>query len=84
MSDQPLQPFAPPAVFSHLSGTLSAGAAVEWVLFIVFAFWVVYTLVAVYHWLKYSHGSVVAYPAISIHLGVSLILMGFALSGTLF
>lgn len=83
MSDQPLQPFAPPAGFANLlpSGSLSAGGMVEWSLYIAFAFWAVYTLVAVYHWLRYSHASWVAFPSIAVHLVVSLCLMSYALAG---
>ena len=79
MVDQPLQPFAPPsALFAqlHLPDTISAGVAVTWALYIVFAFWALYTLVAVYHWLKYSHASWVAFPAIALLLFVSFALMG--------
>jgi hypothetical protein len=85
MTDQPLQPFSPPsAVFAHfgLSDTLPVGAITEWVLYAAFAFWALYTLVAIYHWLKYSHASWVAFPAIAAHLFVSFALMSYALSGT--
>ena len=85
MPNQPLQPFPPPsALFPHFSGTLPPGLVAEWVFFIVLLFWALYTLVAIYHWLKYSHASAIAVPAIIVHLGVSFILISFALSGTLF
>jgi len=57
---------------------------VEWALYAVFAFWAVYTIIAVYHWLKYSHASWVAFPAIAVHLFISFALIAYALSGTLF
>lgn len=82
MSDQPLQPFSPPAaLLSYLPGGLSAGMVVTWALYAVFAFWAMYTLVAMYHWLKYSHASWVAFPAIALHLFISFALMSYALSG---
>ncbi len=85
MPDQPLQPFSPPtALLTYLPDGVSAGAIVEWSLYIVFAFWAVYTLVAIYHWLKYSHASWVAFPSIALHLFISFALMAYALSGTLF
>lgn len=87
MVEQPLQPFAPPsALFAQLNlpGTLYAGEVVTWTLYIVFAFWALYTLVAVYHWLKYSHASWVAFPAIALHLFISFALMAYALSGNAF
>lgn len=89
MPDQPLQPFAPPASFGgfdelSLPDNISASTAVEWILYIVFAFWAIYTIIAIYHWLKYSHASWVAFPSIALHLFVSFALMAYALSGTLF
>lgn len=85
MPDQPLQPFAPPtALLTYLPDGVSAGTIVEWVLYVVFAFWAIYTLVAIYHWLKYSHASWVAFPSIALHLFISFALMAYALSGTLF
>lgn len=83
MTDQPLQPFSPPtALFSYLPSGFSTGLGVEWVLYTVFAFWAVYTLVAIYHWLKYSHASWVAFPAIALHLFISFALMVYTLTGT--
>ena len=86
MPDQPLQPFAPPAFLNqlHIAGIPATGALVTWALYAVFAFWAIYTLVAIYHWLKYSHASWVAFPAIAAHLLVSFALMSYALSGNAF
>lgn len=82
MPDQPLQAFSPPAaLLEYLPDGISASMMVEWALYIVFAFWAIYTIVAVYHWLKYSHASWVAFPAIATHLLISLVLMAYALSG---
>ncbi len=83
MLNQPLQPFTPSALFEKLNffGTLSESAMVTWALYAVFVFWTVYTLVAIYHWLKYSHASWVAFPAIAVHLFISFTLMFYALSG---
>lgn len=84
MTDQPLQPFSPPQFFSQMNfaGFPEAGTMTEWVLYAVFACWAVYTLVAIYHWLKYSHASWIAFPSIAAHLFISLALMSYALSGT--
>jgi len=82
MTDQPLQPFSPPtALLSYLPDGLSTGLVVIWALYLVFAFWAIYTLVAVYHWLKYSHASWVALPAIAAHILISLALISYTLSG---
>lgn len=84
MLDQPLQPFtsSPVSLFSFLPAGVSAGTTITWALYLVFAFWALYTLVAVYHWLKYSHGSLVAFPAIAVHFFVSVALISYALSGS--
>ncbi len=85
MTDQPLQPFGPPtALFNqlHISGFLSPATAVQWILYAVFFFWAVYTFIAIYHWLKYSHASWVAFPSIALHLFISFALMAFTLTGT--
>lgn len=82
MVDQPLQPFAPPSfLFDKLVIPLSPGLALTILLYLVFVLWGVYTLIAVYHWLRYSHASLVAFPAIGVHLFVSLALMTYALTG---
>lgn len=83
MPSQPLQPFATPAIFAQFSGSVSAGGVTEWFLYIIFAFWALYTLVAIYHWLKYSHASTLAFPAIALHLFVSFGLIVYALSGVI-
>ncbi len=80
MPDQPLQPFALP---QGISIHLSAGSTIGWALLLVFLIWAVYTLVASYHWIRYSHAPAVALPAIIAHLAVSAALMSFALSGAL-
>jgi hypothetical protein len=47
----------------------------------VFVVWLLYTLIAAYHWLRYSHGSLLAIPALAVHLFVSLSLALFSVSG---
>jgi hypothetical protein len=84
MSSEPLQPFSPPASFEHyLPAALSSGELFTWFLYFIFALWALYTIVAVYHWLKYSHGSLIAFPAIGIHMFASFSLMAYALTGSL-
>lgn len=82
MPDQPLQPFSPPTnLLAYLPSGLSVGIIVEWALYAVFAFWAIYTIVAIYHWLKYSHASWIAFPAMAVHLLVSSVLISYALAG---
>lgn len=85
MLDQPLQPFSPPTAFldkMNLPGFLPAELFSRWLLVAVCAFWALYTIVGIYHWMKYSHGSWVAVPAIVVHIGVSLLLIIYTLTGT--
>jgi len=82
MPDQPLQPFAPPAdLLTYLPSGVTPSLMVTWALYATFAFWALYTIVAIYHWLKYSHASWLAFPAIAAHLFVSFILISYTLSG---
>jgi hypothetical protein len=87
MPDQPLRAFAPPSgpFFDQLqfSGSLAPSFVIQWVLFGVFICWMIYTVVAIYHWLRYSHASLVAVPAIATHLFISFVLFGYAVSGAL-
>jgi hypothetical protein len=82
MTAEPLQPFSPPTLLPGISG-VSSGSILEWFLYLVLLFWAVYTVVAIYHWLKYSHASMVAVPAIGMHLGVSFVLIAYTLSGSI-
>lgn len=86
MTDKPLQPFAPPTALTnqlHIpSGAFLTDTLVTWLFYFILAYWVIYTLVAVYHWLRYSHASWIAIPAILVHISVSLALIGYAISGT--
>ncbi len=84
MPSAPLQAFKPPSGFFEFADLgISEGSIVKWVLLAAFALWAVYTLVVMYHWIKYSHASSVAFPAIGVHLAVSLAIMAYALTGTL-
>jgi hypothetical protein len=78
--DTPLPPISSPfALLSSLG--VSSSLAVEVLVGLVILFWVVYTLIAIYHWMHYSHAALIAIPAITVHLVISGILILFALSG---
>jgi multidrug resistance efflux pump len=77
MPPEPLSPFTGlPFALS-----MSSNALIGWVLVTAFAFWGLYTIIGIYHWVKFSHAASVAYPAIVIHLAVSGAIMLVALSG---
>lgn len=75
----PLRLNTPPFLTDVLH--LSAGALMTYALYGLFAFWLFHTLVAVYHWLRYSHTSWLAFPAIGLHLAISFSLLSYLLSG---
>ena len=81
MAPQPLQPISAPASLAHAANAVGSGTLVTWFLYAVCAFWLLYTLMAVYHWKRYAHAPKVASRAIGIHLVVSLVLIAYALSG---
>lgn len=64
---------------------LLLGSNIETIVSLVFLFlfvvWAVYTLISAYHWLRYGHRSVVAIPALIVHVVVSWLLAGYAVSG---
>ncbi|OGG72317.1 hypothetical protein A3E65_00545 [Candidatus Kaiserbacteria bacterium RIFCSPHIGHO2_12_FULL_56_13] len=67
---------------ADLGLTLPAGGLLTAVLIAVFAVWLIYTLVISYHWLRYSHSSLITFPAIFVHLVVSVAIMSYALTGS--
>lgn len=71
MPDTPLQPFSPPASLAEYFSYINSSGAASWIFYAVFFFWAVYTAIAVYHWIKYSHASLIAVPAIALHVFVS-------------
>lgn len=48
---------------------------------IVFILWLVYTIIAIYHWVRYGRNSWVAVPAVATHIVVSGALILFATAG---
>lgn len=75
-----LTPFSPP---SFLAYGQSSSTVLLLLLSVVIFFWLIYTLVAIYHWMKYSHASWVSFPAIVAHFVVSFLLASYAFSGFL-
>lgn len=48
---------------------------------LIFIFWLVYTLVAIYHWMRHAPDSWLSVPVIALHLLVSGALIFYATSG---
>lgn len=72
----------PLEALSDFGLTLPDSGVVPIVLAIVFGAWLIYTLVLIYHWARYSHASLIAYPAIFAHLVISVTCMSYALTGS--
>lgn len=77
MPSEPLTPFTG----LPFELTISGSAFMGWAILIALIFWTIYTIIAIYHWIKFSHAAAVAYPAIALHLIVSGGIALFALSG---
>ena len=75
----PLDPISLP--FSSFPRIANMYDVVSIMFTVIFLLWAVYTVVSIYHWLRYGHNSWIAAPAIGLHLLVSASLMVFATSG---
>lgn len=62
---------------------VSSSTLVVWALYAILLFWAAYTLVVIYHWLRYSHASWLTFPAIGVHLFISFALISFILYGNI-
>lgn len=78
-SGQPLVGVSSP--LQYFPQIASAYDFVSIIFTVIFLLWLVYTIVSIYHWVRYGHKSWVAVPAVAIHLGVSAFLMLFAAAG---
>ena len=64
----------------HVSA-LAVSEVIPVLFFLVFFIWVIYTLIASYHWLRYSNNTTLALSAITAHIIVSLMLAVYTVSG---
>lgn len=68
-------------VFSMLPNTVSIESVVAIIITIVFIWWAIYTLVVMYHWLRYGRESWFAVPLLALHFAVSGWIFVFATGG---
>ena len=54
---------------------------VPFIFLILFAIWALYTVISIYHWVRYSRNSWLAAPSIAVHIVVSIALMFYATAG---
>lgn len=55
--------------------TLDPSRVLTILFFFIFVLWAVYSIVAAYHWFKYSHRSWVAVPAVALYVCISGLLI---------
>lgn len=60
---------------------ISTEGVISVVITLVFIWWAIYTLVAIYHWFRYGRDSWVAVPAVVLHLAISVWIFVFATGG---
>ncbi len=72
---------SPTEVFGPLLSQLNSAATISVIAWILFVIWLIYTIVASYHLLRYGHSTSVAVPAIITHVFVSVVLALFVVSG---
>lgn len=74
----------PPTPLSSLFALFPTTISLHTVLVAIFSlsslYWFIFSAVAIYHWLKYSRASKIAYPAIATHILVSIMLISYAFS----
>lgn len=79
---QPLNPFPKPDFIATSSTkghwgsyNVHVGSVLPVIFTIVCGLWLLYTIVAAYHWLRYGHRSFLALPLLVIHVLVSATLI---------
>lgn len=77
---QEVPAFESPISFSALSG-ISIESVLSVIFTLVFIWWIVYTVVAIYHWVRFGRASWAAVPAVALHLAVSGGIIVFMTSG---
>lgn len=70
-----------PSLFSSTFGVANASTIAFALFWFAIALVLIYSAIAVYHWMRYGHRSPIAIPAICVHIFVSLALIGFAATG---
>jgi hypothetical protein len=76
MSDNPFQSVRSPVSFSF-----SQPQVLGIVFILVFFVWAIYTIIIIYHWIRFGHRSTVGIPIIIAHLLISAGLFLMAFSG---
>ena len=57
--------------FPSYFGTVTAEGVISVIFTLIFIWWLIYTVVAIYHWFRYGRSSWIAVPAIAAHLAIS-------------
>ena len=85
MNETALPPYqgvsSPAEVFGPFLHSINVPGAISVVAIILFIIWLIYTIVASYHLIRYGHRSAVSIPAIITHVIVSLVIALYTVSG---
>ena len=82
MNEMALNPFVSPfTALEKLGISLPEGGIEVGVPILIFGLWFLFTLVVGYHWFRYSHSSLIAFPAVFVHLIISAFIIWYALTG---
>jgi hypothetical protein len=65
----------------NLPEGLSLSAIFSVLFALIFIFWLIYSLIVIYHWMRHAQDSWIAVPAVAVHLFVSGWLIFYATSG---
>lgn len=76
-----VQPTAIGPDLSPLADLVSVESVLSVIILLVFIWWAVFTIVVIYHWIRYARDSWMAVPAIVLHLVVSTWIFVFATGG---
>jgi len=64
-----------------LPANIDIGTALSVVFAIIFIWWLIYSLIVIYHWMRHARESWISVPAVAVHLFVSGWLIFYATSG---
>lgn len=71
----------PPVSLSLMHSTIDPRTILSVGFALIFVIWAIYTLVVIYHWVRYGHQSWAAVPAVITHLVVTACILMFMVSG---
>jgi uncharacterized membrane protein YqjE len=72
--------YTPPSILAEKL-PFSPDQALSVIFTLLFIVWAIFTLIALYHWVRYARNRWVTVPALTVHVAVSAALFLFIVSG---